>query len=98
MNIELASPKRAFLSSLLPIGMKLSNSFPCSVFIQVFLLSGSIFWNSNPDKDIADDSADEADESEGDESWQGDAEVDWENPEDIGEGAEWNESDEDSEQ
>ena len=46
------------------------------------------------DKEIAD----EPEESEEDESWQGDAEVDWENPEDIGDGAEWSESDEDSEQ
>ena len=49
-------------------------------------------------KDTADDSADETDVSEGDESWQGDSEVDWENPEDIGKGAEWSESDKDSEQ
>ena len=45
-----------------------------------------------------DDSTKDAEEDEDDESWQGDVEVDWENPEDIGEGAEWNESDEDSEQ
>ena len=44
------------------------------------------------------DNADEPEKSEEDESWQGDNEVDWENPEDIGEGTEWNEPDKDSEQ
>ena len=52
--------------------------------------------SENEEDEKGDD--EQTEESEEDESWQGDVEVDWENPEDIGKGAEWSESDEDSEE
>ena len=52
--------------------------------------------SENEEDEKGDD--EQREESEEDESWQGDVEVDWENPEDIGKGAEWSESDEDSEE
>ena len=57
--------------------------------------------SSKNEEDLQEDEkelGEQAEDSEEDESWQGDVEVDWENPEDIGKGAEWSESDEDSEE
>jgi preprotein translocase subunit Sec63 len=52
--------------------------------------------SENKEDEKGDD--EQTEESEEDESWQGDVEVDWENPKDIGKGAEWSESDQDSEE